>query len=815
MLRRLITAKWSRQITVIILLCYSCVAPALSATYYVDSVNGDDGNSGTSSATPWETLSKVNGITFQAGDNILFKAGGVWTGQLNPKGSGTEQSPTRIDVYGEGDRPVINAGGVNLAGLLLQDQSYWEVNGLEITNTDGTDNDQGTLFGIYVLANGAEGIYKHIYINDCYIHDVNGKVAGKKRGGIHVHVTDLDSTIFDDLRITNNRIFRVGGVGIGNASSCGDIEFFDDYTVSHYLWTRVYVGGNYIDSSGRNCVIARVSKDAVYEHNTLANSSRFSNGHSIFCFDTDGIKIQYNEAYGNVGNETADRGGFDADYRCINTIIQYNYSHDNMWFCGIMKKENRNVVIRYNISQNDKKGIYFYGFENNTEATGIHIYNNTHFVSDAYDVEVFSSSRTPINTTFENNIFYFEGQGQWGPNAAGVNTVFRNNLYFNISPHVSGTNYIVGDPLFVNPGVAGTDIDLTTMAGLEGYQVMPGSPCIDSGLEVADNGNLDLWGNVVPYNGMTDRGAHEYQPIGPDTSAPTPDPAFKTAPYAVSCSSVEMVAVTGSDPSGPVEYLFAETSGNPGGSSSDWQTSSTYTDTGLFPETQYAYTVTMRDTLGNTTAPSTPVSTTIATDVSFTILSEGFEGCFTNWNTNAYCSGNSYEGLKSCKMDNTEYAERTVGTTGYSSIRISYARETSDLVSGDYFVSEWYDGTAWNTIEEITSGFSDWTEVSYALPASAGNNVDFMIRFRVASAATNYAYVDAVTIESDEDCCAETELADLNCDGIVDADDLSYMASVWLTDDSKADIAEPADSLVNLLDLSILSQEWLQLSNVD
>ena len=26
------------------------------------------------------------------------------------------------------------------------------------------------------------------YINDCYIHDVNGKVAGKKRGGIHVHV---------------------------------------------------------------------------------------------------------------------------------------------------------------------------------------------------------------------------------------------------------------------------------------------------------------------------------------------------------------------------------------------------------------------------------------------------------------------------------------------------------------------------------------------------------------------------------------------------------------------------------------------------
>ena len=37
-----------------------------------------------------------------------------------------------------------------------------------------------------------EGTYRHVYINDCHIHDVNGKVAGKRRGGIHVHVKDLE-----------------------------------------------------------------------------------------------------------------------------------------------------------------------------------------------------------------------------------------------------------------------------------------------------------------------------------------------------------------------------------------------------------------------------------------------------------------------------------------------------------------------------------------------------------------------------------------------------------------------------------------------
>ena len=70
----------------------------------------------------------------------------------------------------------------------------------------------------------------------------------------------------------------------------------------------------------------------------------------------------------NVGEGGIDRGGFDVDYNCVNTFIKYNYIHDNLWFCGIMKKRNRNVVIRYNLSQNDKEGIYFYGFENEKKA---------------------------------------------------------------------------------------------------------------------------------------------------------------------------------------------------------------------------------------------------------------------------------------------------------------------------------------------------------------------------------------------------------------------------------------------------------------
>ena len=82
-------------------------AGAWAATYYVDATGGDDSKDGQSAATAWKTIAKVNGSSFAAGDQILFKRGEVWRESLVPPSSGASGNPIVFDAYGAGDAPTI------------------------------------------------------------------------------------------------------------------------------------------------------------------------------------------------------------------------------------------------------------------------------------------------------------------------------------------------------------------------------------------------------------------------------------------------------------------------------------------------------------------------------------------------------------------------------------------------------------------------------------------------------------------------------------------------------------------------------------
>lgn len=107
-----------------ILFCLN--ANAASIVYYVSNA-GNDANNGTSQATAWQTLDKVNAqmSTFAPGDNILFRRGDVFYGSLTIAQSGASGNPITFGAYGTGADPIIT-GFTTVTSWTSLGSNIWE-----------------------------------------------------------------------------------------------------------------------------------------------------------------------------------------------------------------------------------------------------------------------------------------------------------------------------------------------------------------------------------------------------------------------------------------------------------------------------------------------------------------------------------------------------------------------------------------------------------------------------------------------------------------------------------------------------------------
>ena len=129
-----------KKITVLLfsLLLFIIKLSAQNTNYYIDSINGNDANTGKSPTSAWQTLTKVNTTTFKAGDSVLFSCGSSWSGTtLHPLGSGVAGNPIVISKYGTGNLPQINGNTAtqhNENAVYLYNQQYIVLSNLDITN---------------------------------------------------------------------------------------------------------------------------------------------------------------------------------------------------------------------------------------------------------------------------------------------------------------------------------------------------------------------------------------------------------------------------------------------------------------------------------------------------------------------------------------------------------------------------------------------------------------------------------------------------------------------------------------------------------
>lgn len=479
-----------RPITTLLCVALQCLAatPIWGATYYVDSAAGDDSHSGTSIQQPWRGLDRVNAHVFQPGDQLLFKSGSRFAGQLRPQGSGKieDDKPRLITIgkYGDGPKPRLDGEGKFLDTLLLRNVEFWEIGDLEITNL-GT-NRAPWRTGVRVVSDGF-GKMRHIHLRNLYVHDVNGDLRKEQEGcGIYFESRGRNQSHFDDLRIENCHLVRTDRNGIcqrggGRVRSVG-----------------VVIRGNLLEDIGGDGIKIWGSNGALVEHNVIRGGRMRCDDYAagIWPFDSDDTLIQFNEVSGMKG--TKDGQGFDSDYLCRRSVFQYNYSHDNeggfFLICAPGRSYNEDTVIRYNISQND--GINSARVFHISGAKNTKIYNNTIFVGPKQNLPLVLCNDwdggSARDTYFYNNIFYVEGRVTYDFGKS-QNTVFENNVFYGAHENSpADAHATTNQPALRKPGGGGAGLD-----SLTGYQLRDAAACLP-GRIVPENGGRDFFGTPVP-----------------------------------------------------------------------------------------------------------------------------------------------------------------------------------------------------------------------------------------------------------------------------------------------------------------------------
>jgi len=402
-----------------------------SNTYYIDSENGNDHYLALTPNKPWKSLKKVNQQTFQPGDRLLFKAGSRYNGVLEPKGNGTKGKPIVISSYGVGNKPIINGWGQKLHTLLLHNVEYWQINNLAITNKGNKRQARRT--GVTIRAINA-GELNNIELNNLEIYNVNGSLVKKEGGGAAILIRnggDSLPTRFIGLKISNSHIHHSGRNGISFHGNSRRDKWFPNL--------GVHVKGNLIEQVPGDGIVVIASDGAIVEHNVLRDFPDIlpegDAAAGIWPWSADNTIIQFNEVSGHKAKW--DGQGFDSDFNSFGTIIQYNYSHDNyggfLLVCnkGQSLGQNNNkgtvdTIIRGNVSIND--GIRPYPTHAGTFSPTFHItgpventriYDNTIIIpkkqvgmdNTLVDIDNWGGP-WPINTIFENNTIYVEGDTQ-------------------------------------------------------------------------------------------------------------------------------------------------------------------------------------------------------------------------------------------------------------------------------------------------------------------------------------------------------------------------------------------------------------------
>ncbi len=453
------------------------------------------------------------------------------------------REPITVTSYGDG-RAVIETRSQPLRpGVDIYDAGGFRISNLEVEGAGALTATNGTLSttGGVQFYNDLPG---NVQLN--YIRIDNVEASGYKDG---ISIGGFNGTSgYTNVQVTNSNVHHNRDTGL--------ILYGPNFNAEtrNYVHHDVEVKGvvahhnegnpnNTTVSSGNGIALGSVNGGLVTNSEAYENGTKCKTAFGpigIWTYDSNNITIENNVSHHNRTGGKADGGGFDLDHNTSNSVMQYNYSHNNegsgyLMYSNKLNQVFENNTIRFNISHNDGKKNGYAGIRFGGRIYRSNVYHNTVYIgatTSGPPIAFRSNGVTGGAVTVRNNIFYMgvagnivqakglpkklklESNDYYAPTGLkfrwGTTTYSSLNAWSNATSQEKVGNTIVGrthNPLLVQPGGQNDD----------SYRLQAGSPMIDAALaHVSIASSQDYFGNPTPRDDPAsvgsgrDIGAHEF-----------------------------------------------------------------------------------------------------------------------------------------------------------------------------------------------------------------------------------------------------------------------------------------------------------------
>lgn len=278
-----------------------------AASYYFDSIEGDDAYNGLSANTAWRTLGNLTQMNLTAGDRLLFRSGSLFNELLELNAEGNANNLIEVSSYGVGEPPVV--AGINLQG------SWWHISKVSV-DSNGADRDAVRVRGVeevtfenVSVSNGTKDGFdivgaRNFTIRDCEIYNFLAGSFTDQKDAHGIAISNADGVLIDSCEI-----HHVSGDAIQVDPNRVPGEVSNNITIANSkLWT-----GPLVESFNTGWSIGQVPGENALDTKVLKTG--FENEQRMY------LTLQNIVAYGwSKGNYISNRAAFNLKEK-INAVI--------------------------------------------------------------------------------------------------------------------------------------------------------------------------------------------------------------------------------------------------------------------------------------------------------------------------------------------------------------------------------------------------------------------------------------------------------------------------------------------------------------